>query len=263
MICLTHYTRYSPDGTRIAFVSDRSGSYEIWTCDSDGSKPVQATNFGGGETGTPRWSPDGQQIAFDGRSTGSSDIFIVNAYGGSPHQVTTDPSAEIMPVWSNDGKWIFFGSDRAGDWQIWRVPFQGGQATQITKNGGYGTLGATNDFIYYTRTSGVVTAKQSREPGVWRVPVDGGEEIRVFDQGEAPRYLFVNETGVYRYNREAKPAAEIEFYEFANKKTIRVLSFESSPRFGFGLSASPDGKWIIWSQTDRIDNDIMLVENFR
>jgi len=66
---------YSPDGKRIAFASRRSGSYEIWMCDSDGASPVQLTMFhSSAEVGTPRWSPDGQPIAFDFEPEGNVDI---------------------------------------------------------------------------------------------------------------------------------------------------------------------------------------------
>src|SRR5262249_1985560 len=56
--------QFSPDGKRIAFDSNRSGSDEIWVCDSDGSNAVQLTSLGVGNTGAPRWSPDGERIVF-------------------------------------------------------------------------------------------------------------------------------------------------------------------------------------------------------
>ena len=57
--------QFSPDGSKIAFESTRSGAYEIWMCRSDGSSLIQLTHFNPSEAGTPRWSPDGQQIVFD------------------------------------------------------------------------------------------------------------------------------------------------------------------------------------------------------
>ena len=56
---------FSPDGSKIAFESDRTGTVEIWTCKKDGSDLMRLTNFGAAQfTGPPRWSPDGQKIAF-------------------------------------------------------------------------------------------------------------------------------------------------------------------------------------------------------
>jgi eukaryotic-like serine/threonine-protein kinase len=260
---------YSPDGERIVFSSGRSGSLEIWMCNSEGLNPIQLTNFGAGHTGTPRWAPDGQQIVFDARVTGSSDIYIVGVDGGAPRQLTTEASADIGPIWSKDGRWIFFGSDRSGDWEIWKVPGQGGQAVQITKSRGYLTVGATDGFIYYTKSGGGewLIGFQGSETGVWRVPVDGGEEIKVFDPGPVagnvhPLNFWVTEGGVYFSNRLATPDPVIEFYSFANKQTRKLLSLGKSKFYGM-ITASPDGKWVLWPQVDHVQNEIMLVENFQ
>src|SRR5713226_1663671 len=150
-----------------------------------------------------------------------------------------EPSSDITPVWSKDGRWIFFGSDRTGDWQIWKSPAQGGKAIQVTKDAGYAVLAATDGFTYYTRASGV-TAKKSNEPGVWKVPIDGGEEIRVFDQEVRPSALFVSEDGIYFITRGPSTGSTIEFYNFTNKQITRLFSIEKQGRYG--LSASPDGK---------------------
>ncbi len=73
---------YAPEGKRITFSSDRSGSFEIWACEADGSNPIQLTNFSGPPAGSPCWSPDGRQIAFDARPEGNPDIFLIRAEGG-------------------------------------------------------------------------------------------------------------------------------------------------------------------------------------
>ena len=75
--------RYSPDGSKIAFQSDRSGQIEIWVCGSDGAHCAQLTNINRPFiTGTPRWSPDGKWIAFDSAWEGRFHIYVINATGG-------------------------------------------------------------------------------------------------------------------------------------------------------------------------------------
>jgi Tol biopolymer transport system component len=114
--------QFSPDGKRIAFSSDRSGSFEIWVCNSDGSSPVQLTSFGGAYTGTPHWSPDGRWIAFDSRPGGKAGVFVISSEGGEPRRVTEGNWDDIVPSWSRDGKWIYFSSNRGGDKELWKVP---------------------------------------------------------------------------------------------------------------------------------------------
>lgn len=77
----------SPDGKKIVFNSDRSGTAELWFCDRDGHNPAQLTSLGGPIPGSPRWSPDSQRVAFDCSKAGNSDIYTINVDGGPPHQV--------------------------------------------------------------------------------------------------------------------------------------------------------------------------------
>jgi Tol biopolymer transport system component len=96
------FPQYSPDGRRIAFYSNRTGLNQIWTCNSDGTQPVQLTLMTGTTTGTPRWSPDGKWISFDSNSRGNWQIYVVAAGGGMPLPRT---SAEIL---SPDRRYLLF-----------------------------------------------------------------------------------------------------------------------------------------------------------
>jgi serine/threonine protein kinase len=248
----------SPDGKRIVFVSDRSGSREVWVCASDGRNPVQLTSFGGSHTGSPRWSPDGRQIAFDSRPEGISSIYTISSEGGQPRRISAGGSEDVMASWSVDGQWIYFGSRRSGDWQVWKAPAGGGQAVQVTTRGGYEAFESRDGkYIYYAK----------REPGIsgiWRVPVGGGEETRVFDQGNSGFWALL-EQGICFFNSNATPQPAIEFFNFATRQATPLIRIERTKAPGGppGLAVSPDGRWLYYWQVDQSDNDIMLVENFR
>lgn len=253
--------QYAPDGKRITFRSDRSGSLEIWVCEADGSNPVQLTNFSGRQTGSPRWSPDGKEIAFDARGEGDPDIFLISAEGGRPRRLTEDSAEEIAPSWSRDGRWIYFESNRSGSTEIWKLPANGGEARQVTKGGGsVANESIDGKFLYYT--------KGRNAAGIWRVPVEGGEATLVVDTHKAGYWSAwtVVEKGIFFLTAEKQARPAIEFFSLTTGRVTEVAALAkpfqpwTNPD---GVSVSPDGRWILYTQEDRADMDIMLVENFR
>jgi Tol biopolymer transport system component/DNA-binding winged helix-turn-helix (wHTH) protein len=247
--------RYSPDGKKIVFASGRSGTTQIWVCDSDSSNPRQLTNLIS-HNGEPNWSPDSRFIAFDSRIQGSADIFVIEAEGGQPRALTTEPSDDVTPSWSGDGRWIYFSSNRSGSMQLWKMPAEGGQAVQVTKQGGFlGRESIDGKFVYYLKDRGV--------PGIWRVPVEGGEEVLVLTHHKAglSRAWTVVEKGIYFATAEDPANPSIEFYSFDTSKVTQVAAL--SKPFSYSLSVSPDGRWLLYTQVDQSGSDIMLMENFR
>jgi eukaryotic-like serine/threonine-protein kinase len=246
---------FSPDGKRIAFSSDRSGTYEIWSCNSDGSNPVQLTSFNGPLTGTPRWSPNGRWIAFDSRPEGHAGIFVIGADGGEPRRITEGTSDDAAPTWSHDGTWIYFCSTRSGKEELWKIPFGGGQAVQVTREGGFESSESRNgQWLYYSKPDQV---------GIWKMPVDGGPSALVLNR-RTSRFWKLMEEGIYFIDLDAKPHPGIYLYSFVTGRTTRIATMEKDAADGFsGLSISPDGRWIIYPQVDHLEHQIMLVQNFR
>jgi len=248
--------QFSPDGSKVAFESTRSGAYEIWVCRGDGSSPIQVTHLNS-VSGTPRWSPDGQRIAFDSRGTGNADIFVMDSQGSPPQKIAGEPSHEILPSFSRDGHWVYFASNRTGAWQVWKVRLTGGLAVQVTRQGGFAAFESSDGrFLYYAKGPGV--------PGLWRIPTNGGEEIEVIGSLEAGYwgYWAVVENGIYYLDTTAKPG--INFFDLATHRITRVFDLENRPaREAPGLAISPDKKTILYTQLDALNSDILLVENFR
>ncbi|HSU60795.1 MAG TPA: winged helix-turn-helix domain-containing protein [Bryobacteraceae bacterium] len=154
---------FSPDGRKIAYHSDRSGSQEIWVAEADAHTSTQLTHFGGPPTGSPSWSPDGLEIAFDSEQPEGTAIFVVPADGGMPRRITANAGDNCVPSWSQDGKFVYFASSRSGEFQIWKVPAARGEtrsspATQVTRGGGFRAFESSDGSI-------CITPKDAASPG--------------------------------------------------------------------------------------------------
>jgi Tol biopolymer transport system component len=251
----------SPAGDKIVFASNRTGAWEIWLSDAAGTTPVQLTNFNGAPAGTPDWSPDGKWIAFDSRQGGEPNVYIIPAEGGTARRLTQDATQDIVPTWSRDGKHVYFASNRSGRWEVFRIPAEGGAAVQVTQQGGfYARESPDRKYVYY--------AKGLTEPGLWRVPHEGGIEEEVLKELPAGywAYWMVVENGVYFVERREIEKIGMKyylnFYDARTKQTLSLMELAKRP-YNAGLSVSRDRKWFLYTQVDQSDMDIFLVDDFR
>jgi hypothetical protein len=122
---------WSPDGGRIAFVSDRDGNREIYVMNADGSDSRNLTNHAADDW-TPCWSPDGRQIAFASFREGNWEIHVMRADGSSVRRLTEDPAADYSPSWSPDGSSIAFVSNRDGNLEIYVMRADGSELVRFT-----------------------------------------------------------------------------------------------------------------------------------
>lgn len=251
--------RYSPDGKRIAFVSNRSGSDEIWVCGSEGENPIRLTSFRGPLVGSPSWSPDGRQIVFDCRPEGNADIFVVNSEGGQPRRLTSDAAEDIVPSWSRDGNWIYFTSNQSGRLQVWKIPANGGEAIQVTQQGGFDPVESEDgQWLYFTQDRG--------SSSIWRLPTSGGKETPLFDfhQKNYSRMWTLTPEGIYFAVPESSTRSTIKFFNFASGSQKTVVEIEGNLRSNVsGLTLSPNGRWLLFPLVAQHGSDLMMIENFR
>lgn len=140
---------WSPDGSRIAFVSDREndhGSVQcIYVMNADGSDAHELIEDYYNDH--PDWSPDGKRITFTSRE----DIYITNADGsGQPLNLTESPEKDAFPVWSPDGSQIAWLSGDDGNWQIFVMNVDGSGKRQLTGSGQINGVAWTVDGRLFT-----------------------------------------------------------------------------------------------------------------
>jgi len=122
-------------GREIVFVSDRSGTPQIWRMDAEGTNLHRVIDDGG-DAENPSWSPDGQTIAFAWQKRGARfDIYLHDLASGKNVQLTHDQADNERPTWSPDGKHIAFESNRSGTTQIYSMLADGTKLRQLTKSG--------------------------------------------------------------------------------------------------------------------------------
>ena len=253
--------RYSPDGSRIAFASSRSGQDQIYTCLSDGSGIHQLTSFGPEQrvSGSPSWSPDGHYIAFDSRPAQSaSSIFVIDAKGGEPRRLTGPGSTDFVAAWSADGSQVYFASNRSGRVELWKVPSMGGEPVRVTSQGGFESFASPDGkYIYYT--------KAQETAGLWRMGVEGGSETFVPELRAVVRHRYWQgaRDGIYFLDLAAH-VPQLKFYRFSTR-TVSMLAPAPLPPVARyrGLAVSPDGGNFLYLQYDVRRSAIMLVDGFR
>src|SRR6266403_2099416 len=118
--------KFSPDGKRIAFLSDRDGNENVWIMNADGSDVKQLSKDASGEFASPSWSPDGNYVLVSkaGFGINTFEIWMYHVQGGSGVQVTKAKPAPTTPrqerhnamgaVASADGKYIYYAMRHGG-----------------------------------------------------------------------------------------------------------------------------------------------------
>ncbi|MGB6103801.1 MAG: Tol-Pal system beta propeller repeat protein TolB [Pusillimonas sp.] len=148
---------WSPDGTRLAYVSFETGKPVVYVQTLATGQRVPLANFKGNNS-APAWSPDGQNLAIVLSRDGISQIYTINADGSGLRRVMRSPLIDTEPQYTADGGSLIFTSDRGGNPHIYKVPVSGGDAQRITFNGSYNISPAIspdgNSLVYVTRRNG-------------------------------------------------------------------------------------------------------------
>ena len=251
----------SPDGTRVAFFSNRSGEFELWVSDVDGANAVQLTTLSS-LPGFARWAPDGQTLAFHSDPEGRPDVLTIPASGGRPQLLTAGPVGGGYPSYSRDGRAIYFaGANADGQLRVNRIPVSGGEVTVITPS--IGALPVES----YDGTAVFYVEAAERPSSLWRHPLAGGAPVKLLD-GVISGAFDVTDSGIYYLDRSPDGSAggpggdtRLRYYDFATARATTVA--DNLGTVGLGLTAARDGRTVYFARVDSSADELMLVENFR
>ena len=164
---------------RIAFESDRTDEFEIWTMNPDGGDPKNISRRPSRNDWGAAWSPDGAKLAWvTGATTDGEDnweIFAADADGSNQVNLTNSSFDDRWPQWSPDGSQIVFQSDRGGNFDIWVMDADGTNLEQVTN-----AAAADEQPVWSPDGARIAFGSlRSGVPDVWVIDADGSNPFNV------------------------------------------------------------------------------------
>jgi Tol biopolymer transport system component len=254
---------WSPDGTKIAFVSDRSGYSELWICDADGSNPVKLTALDGPRVISAQWSSDSERLIFSALTgpNGNPEGYTINAKGGPPKRISTpDHRSMTFPIFSLDSGSIYFipgPQERAVE--VFQMPSGGGPAVQITRGGAFTPQESLDErWLCYSRY---------QTHGLWCAPIAGGAERQILNSVLQGSWT-IGPGGIYYFEASREPDVPklAKFYNFKTCQSTQIGTVAPSVVENFSgttTSVSHDGRWLLYTDSVNREADLMLIDRFR
>ena len=242
--------RFSPDGSRVAFMSDRTGVGAVWLCNSDGSNPEllhELPPFAG--FSEPSWSPDGSQIALDAVFlTQRRDVYVIDVAAKRASKNLTDGGGR-WPSFSNAHNRLYFTPGQGAG--IWTLDLSTGQTRSFLQ--GYGTDATIESpdarTLYFEHRDDIMAVPLGEDGEV------KGEALTVATDAIA---FAVAQRGVYFVTRSGQinsrtPAGIVE----------SVFDLGSAPARSArsGIAVSPDERWLLYTDESPSESNLMLLES--
>jgi len=246
--------QYSPGGNYISFISNRSGSPQIWVCDGDGGRCRQLTRFENAYIENPCWAYDERRVAFTAAPGSYTAIYVADVETGEVKRLSTSDRHEMCLGWSRDGEWLYCKSEVDNEWRVWKIRADGSEVTDIMEKSVFRLAeSADGKRLMYSRTD---------TSGVWCTSTDGTNET-----------CLVNEPGIVvpcGWREGAGGVYYFNLYEgdicmrYMDERTGESVLLSSEADFhAFNIDVAPDGEAVIFDRVEHEGSDLWLVEDFR
>jgi len=244
---------FSPDGSWIAFCSDRTGNYDVYLMERGVWSPINLTSSPGDED-VASFSPDGKTIAFASDRSGDWEVYLMDRDGSNVRNISRSPSSDdARPRFSPDGKWIAFDSNRDGNWEIYIMDTSGGNVRRLTHHP------ARDRLPSFSPDGNWIVFRSERDGNseVYVMDTDGGNLRRLTDNPAFDGYPSFSPDGtriLFETDRDGNREIYLMDVDGSNPVNLtKNLANDITPSF------SPDGRWIVFTSERDGNREIYLM----
>jgi serine/threonine protein kinase/Tol biopolymer transport system component len=249
---------WTPDG-RLVFVSNESGSFDIWLMDANGEDRKQLT-LNAGQNLSPDVSGDGRFIVFASSREGKRNIWRMDINGNNPRRLT-DGVVDLNPAISADDKWVVYSSLDAGKLTLWKVGIDGGAPVRLINRVGLGAKFSPDGkyIVYLFPTSGDSFAPPNR---LAVISVDGGEPVKIFELPLGgtvlPSAHWSSDSKSIMYTVNNNNVTNIWSQPFEGGPAKQITEFKDSLMTGFAWSR--DGKTLATTRGVLVRDAVLITD---
>jgi Tol biopolymer transport system component len=248
---------YAPDGSQIAFISDRTGKRQVWVSNAEGTVPVEWTQKFEVDMIAPAWSPDGSKLVFSGEGPrGTAQLYVADRNSRTAVRVTDDGLDHGRAVFSNDGQAIYVSAADKSVYSIYRI-FGATPAEKIATGYSYvAGVEPSGRGLYAARSTG---RNRSELEFIPLLPKPG-PPVRIATLNFADDCWVAPDGIYYMARREDRPLAPVSLrFRPHSGAAERILQNFSKPP-GRSISVSADRRFAVTMRVVPPISDLLLLE---
>ncbi|MEM7297238.1 MAG: winged helix-turn-helix domain-containing protein [Bacteroidota bacterium] len=243
----------SPDKSRIAYISNRSGSFQLWLYHFENEKSEKLTSLKGRlHFDRVSWSLDGNSILAGIRDEGKTKIVRISVENGQSETLLEDDNLNRFPKYHTMGE-VHFISDRSGQRELWSFSTE----TRKTKK-----LSHLTQPIDYAEIGedGMLYFSKSNVNGIWKSTLEGKNEtsLTMNNHEDVSNWQMIG-SSIYFLNRSTYPPtiSELNTSDYKVSKILELSPGNQSEYIRFSVSS--DQSSIVYNYSDHFESDIVLL----
>lgn len=240
--------RYSPDGQRLLFVSDRTGTSQLWV--AGGGRESRLTYHNGGQVSAPAWHPDGRRALYVLHEDSGGSLYLVDTDSREVRRLTDAGLDVASAVFDPSGNHIYFSARRDADWRIWRMRVDDSTLTVLPMQDGY-KLAVYGRHLYFSKLQG---------DGLWRAPLDGGAADKISTRVKywnRAAWALVGDAVYYLDMAPGGTGLEIYRLDLVDGETSRLRQIDFAVT-GQSLEVSPNRRHAVLVSERQEESEVLI-----